>query len=326
MNAFKSVLLVLAGCVSVSSYAFAKTSVPAPIQKMQQFGAEVVESFPSAKAAGYTGWVVRKGASVRFFYTPPDGKFLIAGQLFDKDGKNLSADDFKRAEAVAVKTVGAQPPMAPVAAQPQAGLPGGMPSSPQDAAAQQRLQDYLKQLEVVRSGASGVAGAPLAKPQDAPQAGASGSMTGIEQLYKMADSSTWIQDGSGPRIVYVIFDPNCGYCHAFYSLAKSIDRSVTQIRWIPVVAVSQESPEHNAAILSARDRLAVLRSTMDGRPQKAPMTPEIKAKLVANYQIMRASGSSGVPTFIWKEAGGRVMVSQGTPEEATLKRLFSFKR
>lgn len=322
MSISKRVFPAFAGCVFACSYAEAK--VPAPIQKMQQSGVEVVESFAATQAAGYTGWVVRKGETVRFFYTTPDGKYLIAGNIFDKEGRNISADDVKRATDTAHKVVGVQGSRAATALPTQSKPDPSL--APQDAASQARLQEYLKQLEVVRSGAPSVPVAVPAQAAAAAQAPNGGPTIGTEQLYKMAESSTWIQDGKGSRVVYVIFDPNCGYCHAFYSLVKSIDRSVTQIRWIPVVAVSPESPAHNAWILSSRDRLGAFQSAMEGRAQKGNMTPELKSKLVSNYQILRQSGSTGVPTFIWKEAGGRVVVSQGTPEEATLKRLFVFKQ
>ena len=38
----------------------------------------------------------------------------------------------------------------------------------------------------------------------------------IETALAAAPKATWIAQGQGRHVVYVIFDPNCGYCQLLY--------------------------------------------------------------------------------------------------------------
>jgi protein-disulfide isomerase len=60
-----------------------------------------------------------------------------------------------------------------------------------------------------------------------------------KQAYNKLASRAWIEDGkdSAHHKLYVIVDPNCGYCHAMYEEIKNhdlISDGKLQIRWVPV--------------------------------------------------------------------------------------------
>ena len=40
-------------------------------------------------------------------------------------------------------------------------------------------------------------------------------------VIKQAEQAKWIAEGQGKRVVYVIFDPNCPYCHKVFVDSQS---------------------------------------------------------------------------------------------------------
>lgn len=62
--------------------------LPPAIQKLEQQGVEVVESFDAP--GGMTGYVGEMRGRSMAFYLTPDGNHVIVGTMMDKDGKNLS--------------------------------------------------------------------------------------------------------------------------------------------------------------------------------------------------------------------------------------------
>jgi thiol:disulfide interchange protein DsbG len=62
--------------------------LPPAIQKLEQQGVEVIESFDAP--GGMTGYVGEMRGRSMAFYLTPDGDHVIVGTMMDKDGKNLS--------------------------------------------------------------------------------------------------------------------------------------------------------------------------------------------------------------------------------------------
>ncbi len=61
---------------------------PPAIQKLEQQGVEVIESFDAP--GGMTGYVGEMRGRSLAFYLTPDGDHVIVGTMMDKDGNNLS--------------------------------------------------------------------------------------------------------------------------------------------------------------------------------------------------------------------------------------------
>jgi len=62
---------------------------PKQIQMATQSGAKVVKTF--AAASQLKGWVLSKGGRYTLVFTTPDNKTLLAGELIDAEGNNLTA-------------------------------------------------------------------------------------------------------------------------------------------------------------------------------------------------------------------------------------------
>ncbi|MDD4888145.1 MAG: hypothetical protein PHO64_14725, partial [Thiomonas sp.] len=76
-------------------------------------------------------------------------------------------------------------------------------------------------------------------------------------LMRVIGEAHWVQEGAGPRIVYIFFDPNCPYSHKLYLATRAeVGKAGLQLRWIPVGQLEASSPGKAAAILSAPDPLA----------------------------------------------------------------------
>ena len=72
------------------------------------------------------------------------------------------------------------------------------------------------------------------------------------KLLKEIGSAYWIQEGAGPRIVYIFFDPNCPFSHKLYLATRAeVGKGGLQLRWIPVGQLEASSPGKAAAILAA---------------------------------------------------------------------------
>lgn len=68
---------------------------PAPVQALEKQGLTVVGSFPSQ--GGLSAYAAFVGQRPVALYLTPDGKHVIAGTLFDADGKNLTSAALEKA-------------------------------------------------------------------------------------------------------------------------------------------------------------------------------------------------------------------------------------
>lgn len=64
----------------------------------------------------------------------------------------------------------------------------------------------------------------------------------IASALAAAPKATWVAQGQGQRIIYIIVDPNCGYCQLLYkNLQPFIASHNLQLRWILVAIVDPTS-------------------------------------------------------------------------------------
>ncbi len=76
-----------------------------------------------------------------------------------------------------------------------------------------------------------------------------------EEGWRKLERSTWVTDGSpdASKIVYVFTDPNCPYCHQFWTAARPrVKSGKVQLRHVMVGVIRQDSPAKAAAILEAK--------------------------------------------------------------------------
>jgi|YelNatPaOPRAMG01_1025707.scaffolds.fasta_scaffold55018_3 thiol:disulfide interchange protein DsbG len=139
----------------------------------------------------------------------------------------------------------------------------------------------------------------------------------------------WLQEGSGPRIVYVFFDPNCPYSHKLYLATRAeVGRHGLQLRWIPVGQLHASSPGKAAAILSATDPLAAFHKNEDDwdfgespgggiRPLAHPSEP-VKQELRRNAALLHHAGLQTFPVMLYRTADGKAHLVVGLLPEDTL--------
>ncbi|WP_255305401.1 thioredoxin fold domain-containing protein [Acidithiobacillus ferrivorans] len=146
-------------------------------------------------------------------------------------------------------------------------------------------------------------------------------------LLQRLDHAHWIAQGHGPHVLYVIFDPNCPYCHVLYDeLQPRIQPDQLTVRYVPVGYLAPSSFGKAAAILEAKNPLAAIQknekgfnvTSHDGAiPEILPNTASTNA-LHSNMGILKATGQKIVPTLIYTRRDNTVKIIKGTPDQADL--------
>jgi len=139
-----------------------------------------------------------------------------------------------------------------------------------------------------------------------------------------------------PRTVYVFTDPNCPYCNKLWVDARPwVDAGKVQLRHVVVGILTPTSAGKTAALLNEKNSVAALdayerghvaanaKTLASGRPRPlgddglqplAPVPPVLQARLDANADLMKLYGMRATPALFWKDANGKVQMSQGAPE------------
>ncbi len=124
--------------------------------------------------------------------------------------------------------------------------------------------------------------------------------------------------------VYVIFDPNCPYCHALWLALQPYHKAGLQVRWLPVAYLRPTSHTKAAAMLEADDPTREFRRIMEGfggndaAYSGRNVSPDARAILAGHARIMRRFGLRGTPAIIWKDRQGRIQVRRGMPRLSEL--------
>ncbi|MBN6739406.1 thioredoxin fold domain-containing protein [Acidithiobacillus sp. MC6.1] len=154
-----------------------------------------------------------------------------------------------------------------------------------------------------------------------------GAVQDAAPLLQRLDHAHWIAQGHGPHVLYVIFDPNCPYCHVLYDeLQPRIQPDQLTVRYVPVGYLAPSSFGKAAAILEAKNPLAAIQknetgfnvTSHDGAiPEILPNTASTNA-LHSNMGILKATGQKIVPTLIYTRRDNTVKIIKGTPDQADL--------
>lgn len=149
-------------------------------------------------------------------------------------------------------------------------------------------------------------------------------------LFDEVERSRYIAEGSlkSPKsVVYVLFDPNCPFCHLAWKAFQAYERVGLQVRWIPVAYLMETSAGKAAAIMQAKDPRAALRENEEKYDLQRHQggigglsTPSANAlrQLQVNGELMHKLGASGTPALIWKDAQGKVHLKVGLPRLSEL--------
>ena len=142
------------------------------------------------------------------------------------------------------------------------------------------------------------------------------------KLYQALQMANYIEQGAqdAPHKMYVIFDPNCKFCHAlFESVQMLVQQKSLAIRWVPIGIIKQSSPTKVMAILSAKLPIEALKQNEDGfdyaneeggiTPLEKPTNKQIE-QFNQNMTVLKGL-INAVPVVIYKNRMEQVRVSGG---------------
>ena len=170
-------------------------------------------------------------------------------------------------------------------------------------------------------------GLPLSQPALAVTLPAQNS-PGAENnaLLQRLSHAHWVAQGSGPRVLYMIFDPDCVSCHVVFDemqpLIKAMDVTV---RYVPVGYFTQSSSGKAAAILEAKDPLAAIMKNEQefnmehfGGLNEVLPSPATEKALEENLAILRATELVATPTLIYRSRQGKTVIRRGRLDKGDL--------
>lgn len=129
------------------------------------------------------------------------------------------------------------------------------------------------------------------------------------QIWQRLNHARWFTQGSGPHIIYLLFDPNCPYCHLLINeLQALLKPDALTIRYVPVGFLEPSSMGKAAAILEAKNPLQALwenekgftEKGHDGAIQEILPSAATEKALKNNLSILEATGQKTVPTMLYR--------------------------
>jgi len=148
----------------------------------------------------------------------------------------------------------------------------------------------------------------------------------ISNAYNSLNNVSWVEQGpaNAPHKAYIVFDPNCIYCHQlFNALQTQISSGQLAVRWIPVGFLKSSSAGKAYAILSAQNPLQALQkneqnfneSIEEGgiAPLKNP-SQAIKNEFNKNMQFMVQNQITATPVILYKNGSGTPKSVMGLPD------------
>lgn len=142
--------------------------------------------------------------------------------------------------------------------------------------------------------------------------------------------ASWIAEGATKpkRIVYVITDTECPYCHKLWLATQPLlAGGDVQVRHIVVAVISPKSLGRAAAIFDAKNpQVAMHRHEANfGHSPIQPestVTPATGKRIEANNALMQKLGVSGTPATFYKDAEGKIRQVDGMMPAEQIKAVF----
>lgn len=151
--------------------------------------------------------------------------------------------------------------------------------------------------------------------------GATLSDAQLDTLWKRADGLDYIAEGTG-RPVYVIFDPNCPYCHRLWGMVRSVAAAGNvQIRWLPVAILADTSKGLGAALYQANKPVDALTMLGTGALTPVEVSKTSADALARNLLLLKDTGYRGVPTMLYQD-GGKTRVMMNVPDDQQFASIF----
>lgn len=122
------------------------------------------------------------------------------------------------------------------------------------------------------------------------------------KIWKKAEGLKWVKEGKSNKVIYVIFDPNCPYCHRLWTELRSFVRSgKVEVRWLPVAILKESSKGLAAGIYSDRNPAEALQRMVNKQLLPTTLNQEINKALAYNLLLLKETGYTGVPTILFQK-------------------------
>lgn len=143
-----------------------------------------------------------------------------------------------------------------------------------------------------------------------------------KRIWGRLEKSHWVADGraDAARTVYVFSDPNCPFCHRFWSAARPwVDSGKVQLRHILVGVIREDSANKVAAILGDASPSAALARNehaydAGGIKGLATVPASVRKQIDDNERLMLELGFQGTPGILFRDAAGVVQRRSGLPQ------------
>lgn len=147
-----------------------------------------------------------------------------------------------------------------------------------------------------------------------------------KRIWGQLEKSHWVADGraDAPRVIYVFSDPNCPYCHRFWTAARPwVEAGKVQLRHVLVGVIREDSANKVAAILGdASPSAALVRNERaydsGGIKGLAAVPAAVRKQLDENERLMLELGFQGTPALVFRDDAGMVQQRSGMPPAADL--------
>lgn len=133
------------------------------------------------------------------------------------------------------------------------------------------------------------------------------------------------------RTVYVFFDPQCPHCSALWRAAKPL-KPQAKFVWIPVGLINKSSEAQGAALLAAKDPVALMdehEASMAAQKGGISGMGDFDAQREAvkkNTDLMNSFGFASVPSIVAQHAQtGALVTREGSMPTATLAALLGLQ-
>ena len=246
-----------------------------------------------------------------FVYVLPDGKQFLNGPLMDKRSRMMVIDNSNSPASI-----------------PEASALSNNDTESDVAASSSLLPNEGRESLAV-SGYSPISTPPKnSTPQIAQDA--SGSLR--ESLLIKLEKLPHIQKGQpNGRDVYVLFDPQCKYCHKLYDQYESVAQRLNlRFNWIPMF-LNEQSWAMSAFLLKTAKRspgeasvlfdkmMQTKWSAIEDAEQISGLSPEdyeyAKPSAMAFYELSKNDPTIGTPLVVFRTPKGSVDVISGVPND-----------
>lgn len=145
--------------------------------------------------------------------------------------------------------------------------------------------------------------------------------TQLQALWDRVEKRRWVQDGKSGKVVYVLFDANCPYCHRLWgTLRAGVQAGKIQVRWLPVAILKDTSKGLGAAIYSAANPGDALSKMVNRQLKPTSVNEKDNRDMALNLLLLRDTGYTGVPALMFKR-GNKIVSMMGAPDDRELAAL-----